>query len=77
MTVEELAQAAQEVIDETQGAPRRVAHMLRYWFVRPDDTSQELTVWVRGLINDILCALEVQWDRAEDAPTWPDDSEDD
>lgn len=77
MTVEELAQAAKEVIDETNGAPRRVALMLRYWFDHPLPPFEELTVWVRNLIEDILAALEVQWDRSEDAPTWPEDGEDD
>lgn len=76
MTVEELADAAKAVIGETSGNPARIAHMMRYWLARRCGPGDDPIDAVRGMISDILCELEVQWDRAEDAPTWPDYSED-
>lgn len=72
MRVEELAIAAREIRRTTTGYPARVAHELYYCLEHASPADDPVDV-VRELIEGILGALEVQWDRAEDAPGWPDD----
>lgn len=68
-TIKELTEAAKVARYETFGYPSRVARVLGAWL----DSDKEPTYVIRNIINDILCELEVNWDREEDAPDWPKD----
>lgn len=70
-TTEELGMAALDVFGETANNPMRVALALHEGLARNGDPHEV----VRRLIVDILDGLEVEWDRAEDAPGWLDDDE--
>ena len=74
MLVEELATAAREIRRTTTGYPHRVAHMMCYWLERCQPYEDPVDM-IRGMITDILAELEVQWNRAEDAPGWPDEDD--
>lgn len=68
-SVDDLSKAALDAYGETSGYPARVARSLYHYLARDGEPYDV----VRELIVGILSELEVQWDRTDDAPTWPDD----
>lgn len=71
---EKLILAADYEHEHTWGYPSRIAKEIEDWlaWIRSTDEPSP-NVKIRYLIEGVLSAVEVDWDRKEDAPEWEDD----